>query len=82
MARFKHITGIGNVQFTPEEEAEADKREAEFAERKKLNDYKIKRQMAYPSIGDQLDFIFHHGLEKWKTDVIKPVKDAHPKPSE
>ena len=32
------------------------------------------------SIGDQLDYIFHNGIAKWKTDVVQPVKDKFPKP--
>ena len=38
------------------------------------------RQEAYPSYGDQLDYIYHNGLEAWKTDIIQPIKEAHPKP--
>jgi hypothetical protein len=38
------------------------------------------RQEAYPSIADQLDKIFHHGIEAWKTD-IQAIKDDNPKPS-
>ena len=38
------------------------------------------RQEAYPSYGEQLDYIFHHGLEAWKTDIIQPIKDQFPKP--
>ena len=81
MPRFKNITGLGNVQFTPEEEAEADARELADAEEKRLYGYKAKRQMSYPSTGDQLDYIFHHGLAKWKTDIVQPIKDKYPKPS-
>jgi hypothetical protein len=33
----------------------------------------------YPSIGDQLDDIYHNGIDAWKT-TIKAIKDAHPKP--
>ena len=39
------------------------------------------RQEAYPSYGDQLDYIYHNGLEAWKTDIIQPIKDQFPKPS-
>ena len=38
------------------------------------------RQEAYPSYGDQLDYIYHNGLEAWKTDIIQSIKEAHPKP--
>ena len=39
------------------------------------------RQAEYPAIGDQLDYIFHNGVAKWKTDMIEPVKAKYPKPS-
>ena len=42
--------------------------------------YIHKRQEAYPAIGEQLDYIFHNGLEAWKTDIIQPIKDQFPKP--
>ena len=35
----------------------------------------------YPPIGEQLDYIYHHGIEKWKTDIVDPVKAKYPKPS-
>ena len=37
------------------------------------------RQMAYPSWQDQLDQIYHEGIDAWK-ETIQAVKDAHPKP--
>ena len=37
------------------------------------------RRNEYPSIADQLDYIYHNGLTKWKSDIIKPVKDKYPK---
>jgi len=40
--------------------------------------YKFKRQDEYPSIGDQLDDIYHNGLTKWKAN-IKVIKDKYPK---
>ena len=41
--------------------------------------YARKRDAEYPSIKDQLDKIYHEGIDKWKEDMIKPVKDKHPK---
>ena len=35
----------------------------------------------YPPIGDQLDVIYHKGIDEWK-ETIKAVKDKYPKPSE
>ena len=42
--------------------------------------YQRDRARAYPSIEDQLDKIYHDGVTKWKSEMIKPIKDAHPKP--
>ena len=44
-------------------------------------EYARKREAEYPSTGDQLDYIFHNGVAKWKTDMIEPVKAKYPKPS-
>jgi len=38
------------------------------------------RQNAYPPITDQLDEIYHNGIDAWKV-IIKKVKDDNPKPS-
>ena len=42
--------------------------------------FELQRQLAYPPVGDQLDYIFHNGLDAWKTDIVQPVKDQYPKP--
>ena len=41
--------------------------------------YQDKRQTEYPTIGDQLDKIYHDGIDAWKADMIKPIKDKYPK---
>jgi len=41
-------------------------------------DYIDKRAKEYPSIVDQLDDIYHNGIDSWKT-TIKAVKDKYPK---
>jgi hypothetical protein len=43
------------------------------------NAYKNKRALEYPSIVDQLDYIYHNGVDAWKTNMIAPVKDKYPK---
>jgi hypothetical protein len=42
------------------------------------NAYKGLRQKEYPSIPDQLDTLYHSGLDAWKAQ-IKTVKDKYPK---
>ena len=40
--------------------------------------YDIARQTEYPPIEDQLDKIYHSGVNAWKAD-IKAIKDKYPK---
>jgi len=37
------------------------------------------RKKAYPSWEDQLDYIYHNGVEDWKTNIITPIKEKYPK---
>jgi len=49
--------------------------DAEFAKQ----EYKNKRASEYPSVVDQLDLIYHSGIDAWKAK-IKETKDKYPKP--
>jgi|TARA_R110002074_G_scaffold3750_1_gene19391 hypothetical protein len=40
--------------------------------------YQENRVKEYPPIGDQLDEIYHNGIDAWKAK-IKAVKDKYPK---
>jgi len=40
--------------------------------------YQRDRAEAYPSIKDQLDDLYHNGIDGWKT-TIKAIKDKYPK---
>ena len=40
--------------------------------------YKSNRRKEYPSIEDQLDDIYHNGIDGWKA-TIKVTKDKYPK---
>tara|TARA_B100000497_G_C7508614_1_gene309961 strand:+ start:393 stop:686 length:294 start_codon:yes stop_codon:yes gene_type:complete len=40
--------------------------------------YQRDRAEAYPSIAEQLDDIYHNGIDAWKA-TIKTVKDKYPK---
>ena len=44
----------------------------------KANEYKMQREKEYPTIEDQLDTIYHKGIDEWKK-TIKAVKDKFPK---
>ena len=43
--------------------------------------YVDKRVSEYPSLNEQLDKIYHEGIDAWKSD-IKAIKDKYPKGSE
>ena len=44
-------------------------------------DYATARRKAYGSIEDQLDKIYHKGLDAWKSDILA-IKDAIPRSQE
>jgi len=68
---------IDGVAYDTLEEAQAAYDALSF----ELRDYFKKRAVRYPSIEDQLDTIFHEGIDAWKAE-IQAVKDAYPKPTE
>ena len=52
-----------------------DELEAEYA----TFEYQRNRKPEYPAIEDQLDLLYHEGVDGWKK-VIKETKDKYPKP--
>jgi hypothetical protein len=90
MTRHHNING-NIVPFTAEEEAQRDAEEAAWAAKQAAiiptPAYVSKRKLAYPSIGDQLDMLWHSidqnpALKSQYFDfyeAIKAVKVKHPK---
>ena len=82
---YNKCTGDGNVEWkdghtTTEEETaqintEYDRLQTEYDNQ----DYARKRKVEYPKIGDQLDKIYHEGIDAWKVDMITPIKNKYPK---
>ena len=70
----------GNVVVLDESKiaTEMERLQAEYD----AQEYSRNRKEEYPSIPDQLDYIYHHGVEKWKADMILPVKEKYPKGAE
>ena len=50
--------------------------DAEYAKVK----YKEDRAREYPDWQTQFDYIYHNGIDKWKTDIVDAVKNKYPKP--
>ena len=51
---------------------------AEVTRLQAIEDYQAPRRAGYPSIADQLDEIYHNGIDAWKA-TIKTTKDKYPK---
>ena len=87
MARSRTLVNPENpngiqVPFTAEEEALADKEEAQAVinkeEWEKLA-WKRSRQAEYPDWGTQLNKIYDDGRTKWKSEMVEPIKAKWPK---
>ena len=53
-------------------------KQAELKTAYDAKEYQRKRESEYPSIADQLDDLYHNGIDGWKT-TIKVTKDKYPK---
>ena len=83
--RLTEKVGIsGNVVDNPvtelptESEVNAKLKELQDAWDLQNDSYKSKRRAEYPSIADQLDDIYHNGIDGWKA-TIKTTKDKYAK---
>lgn len=65
-------------KFADEEKAIADAQAKAEADEKAAWTYKEKRIHEYPMIQEQLDDIYHNGIDGWKA-TIKAIKDKYPK---
>ena len=65
------------IETKPTEE-EIEAKLAELRYQEEVNVYQEKRKLEYPDWGDQLDQIYHSGIDVWKTG-IKTIKDKYPK---
>jgi len=67
--------------ITPPSDSDLAAKKAEKLKEITDNKYQDSRKEEYPDWGTQLDYIYHNGIEKWKTDIVDPVKNKYPKPS-
>ena len=61
-----------------DDEAKRTKHMATLKAEWEAKKYQRDRATAYPSMADQLDDIYHNGVDEWKK-TIKAVKDKYPK---
>lgn len=67
------------AKFEAKQKSISDAEAQEEADRIANMTYADKRKAEYAEIGEQLDDIYHNGIDGWKT-TIKAVKDKYPKP--
>jgi hypothetical protein len=63
---------------TPIPKADIQAKQAELQTAYDNAEYQRKRAKEYPSMADQLDDIYHNGIDAWKA-TIKITKDKYPK---
>ncbi len=72
---YTHENGVAiKGDLIPVDEEEVKRIEDEW----KAQQYQRDRQEQYPNIVDQLDDLYHNGIDGWKT-TIKAIKDKYPK---
>ena len=75
-SNIKKITWLNKT--TPIAEADILAKQKELQTAYDNNAYQRDRAVAYPSMADQLDDIYHNGVDEWKK-TIKAIKDKYPK---
>ena len=73
---FEQITWLNGTLEISKEDIQAKQAELQTAYDNKK--YQRDRAVEYPSIVDQLDDIYHNGIDGWKA-TIKVTKDKYPK---
>ena len=63
---------------TPISKADIEAKMVEVQADYDAKQYQRDRATAYPSMADQLDDIYHNGIDAWKA-TIKTTKDKYPK---
>ena len=87
-AGYREVTGVDSNQMaiistTPSEfsvkYADAKAKYEELVKNYESKAYARSRKAEYPDWGTQLEYIYHNGIDKWKTDIVDPVKKKYPK---
>ena len=74
--------GVSTIEYLegtePIERSVIDAKIVELEAEYDAQEYARNRATEYPAIADQLDEIYHNGIDSWKA-VIKVTKDKYPK---
>lgn len=80
----KYIKVVNGIEVPMSEDEIIQRKLEEIEWKSKKDERKLKvvlnkRKDEYGDIGEQLDMIFHSGIDAWKAHIQK-VKDENPKP--
>ena len=70
------VSRFGQSEY--DDEAKRTKHMATLKAEWEAKKYQRDRAIEYPSMADQLDDIYHNGIDAWKL-TIKTIKDKYPK---
>jgi len=73
---FEQITWLNGT--TPISKADIQAKQIELQTAYDSKEYQRKREKEYPPMEDQLDDIFHNGIDSWKAN-IQIIKNKYPK---
>ena len=73
-----NINQIEWFDTTPIPKADIEAKMVEVQAEYDAKQYQRDRVLEYPSMADQLDDIYHNGIDSWKA-TIKTIKDKYPK---
>ena len=74
----ENLDNITWVDTTPISKADIEAKMVEVQADYDAKQYQRDRAKEYPSMADQLDDIYHNGIDAWKA-TIKTIKDKYPK---
>ena len=89
-AGYREVTGVDSdqnaiISTNPSDfsvkYADAKTKYEELVKNYKSQAYARSRKNEYPDWGTQFNYIYDHGIDKWKTDIVDPIKAKYPKPS-
>ena len=77
-AQYNTMVSFDDISHKPTWQQVVQEYDVLLGEQEKTK-YVFQRSKEYPSIEEQLDLIFHGGLEEWQQQ-IQAIKDKYPKP--
>ena len=76
---YENLNWLDENELPPPTQEEIEEEIERLKVQFELNKYKQKRFHEYPSVQEQLDMIYHGGIDAWREEINK-IKEKYPKP--